>query len=507
MLNPSKRPRGSTFEFLLGLVTGLAVAGYSAGHRASGKKSVHEPAGSPRPRPIPPTPLEPTPHLAQARRARRPFGVRLAFASIFTVLFFAGAAFTAFGGDLVAQTVQSDDTPSAAAADSATASADAQSSQPAPDATVAPDAQPTPDAQAAPAADATAPAPAAAPAAAPSDATDATSVVDAQSTDAAAPVVDAKTAPASAPHSAPTQAHAAGTHASHARVINAGPAHKVSVVHLARTVTARKPAVDPEANTPGAASVVWLNRALPDPTPPASRLARPFIRNLYATAKSAGADWALVLGVLRAEGADGRFPANRATVQALATQLGDLKAQGKDDWSAAAAVVGDTAEADQAVALAHYDRAVGTETLVDGLEGSKARLVRRVLNNPTITMYPGGRGDLESGRVNVRVVTVIAYLADTFGTVDVSCLITGHRLFARPGVISAHVYGLAVDIAALGGVSIEGHQEPGGLTEHAVRALLLMPTEVEPKQIISLLGLGGPSFPLADHYDHIHVGY
>jgi hypothetical protein len=30
---------------------------------------------------------------------------------------------------------------------------------------------------------------------------------------------------------------------------------------------------------------------------------------------------------------------------------------------------------------------------------------------------------------------------------------------------------------------------------------------VEPKQIISLLGLGGPSFPLADHYDHIHVGY
>jgi hypothetical protein len=25
--------------------------------------------------------------------------------------------------------------------------------------------------------------------------------------------------------------------------------------------------------------------------------------------------------------------------------------------------------------------------------------------------------------------------------------------------------------------------------------------------VISLLGLGGPSFPLADHYDHIHVGF
>jgi hypothetical protein len=25
--------------------------------------------------------------------------------------------------------------------------------------------------------------------------------------------------------------------------------------------------------------------------------------------------------------------------------------------------------------------------------------------------------------------------------------------------------------------------------------------------VISLLGLGGPSFPMGDHGDHIHVGY
>jgi hypothetical protein len=30
---------------------------------------------------------------------------------------------------------------------------------------------------------------------------------------------------------------------------------------------------------------------------------------------------------------------------------------------------------------------------------------------------------------------------------------------------------------------------------------------LQPKQVISLLGLGGASFPLANHYDHIHVGY
>jgi hypothetical protein len=91
--------------------------------------------------------------------------------------------------------------------------------------------------------------------------------------------------------------------------------------------------------------------------------------------------------------------------------------------------------------------------------------------------------------------------------VTVSCLDSGHRLYARPGVISAHKYGLAVDIAALGGTPILGNQQAGGLTEKAVRNILLLPVELRPKQVISLLGLGGPSFPLADHYDHIHVGY
>ena len=73
--------------------------------------------------------------------------------------------------------------------------------------------------------------------------------------------------------------------------------------------------------------------------------------------------------------------------------------------------------------------------------------------------------------------------------------------------MAAHIYGRAVDIADVGGISIFGHQEPGGITERAVRAILLLPSELQPKQVISLLGLGGPSFALANHYDHIHIGY
>jgi hypothetical protein len=252
------------------------------------------------------------------------------------------------------------------------------------------------------------------------------------------------------------------------------------------------------------ASLTWISRFAPPAVPQPPLLTRTLGRRLFFAASRADAQWPLVLGILQARGED----ATPAALARLAPLVGTAVAQHPgDDWGAALAVVGDTSDADRAVALMHFDHAVGLESLVTGLDASKDRLVRRVLDDPRISIYPGGREDLAAGRVDVRIVAVIAYLADTFGSVEVSSLVEGHRLYARPGVISAHVYGRAVDIAALGGVPIEGHQQPGSITEKAVRALLLLPPAMEPAQVISLLGLGGPSFPLADHYDHIHVGY
>ena len=45
------------------------------------------------------------------------------------------------------------------------------------------------------------------------------------------------------------------------------------------------------------------------------------------------------------------------------------------------------------------------------------------------------------------------------------------------------------------------------MTEKAVRNVLLLPAELQPRQVISLIGMGGPSFPLSNHDDHIHVGF
>ena len=35
----------------------------------------------------------------------------------------------------------------------------------------------------------------------------------------------------------------------------------------------------------------------------------------------------------------------------------------------------------------------------------------------------------------------------------------------------------------------------------------MLPPEMQPNQVISLLDLGGPSFALANHWDHIHIGF
>jgi hypothetical protein len=213
-----------------------------------------------------------------------------------------------------------------------------------------------------------------------------------------------------------------------------------------------------------------------------------------------------MLGVLRASGQTGRAPAAHDELGLLASRLSSL-GSGQDEWATALALDGHTEFADQAQAFARYDRAVGLWALVHGLDAAKAQLTKKVLDDPAISIYAGGRDDLTNERVDVRVIALIAYLRETFGSVTVSCLVSGHKLYARPGVISMHIYGRAVDIADLGSTPIFGNQQPGGVTEHAVRDILLLPAELQPRQVISLLGLGGPSFPLADHADHIHVGY
>ena len=172
---------------------------------------------------------------------------------------------------------------------------------------------------------------------------------------------------------------------------------------------------------------------------------------------------------------------------------------------------------EETVALARYAQVLGPTGMLAALDAERSALAQQVLSDSRVHVYSGGRYDLESGRVDPRVVAVIEYLADTYGEVSVSCLITGHSHFVHqtkkqkklklPKVVSAHVYGRAVDISSVAGIPIASHQQPGGITERTIRQLLALPDGLRPAQVISLLALGGPSFALPDHANHIHVGY
>ena len=102
-------------------------------------------------------------------------------------------------------------------------------------------------------------------------------------------------------------------------------------------------------------------------------------------------------------------------------------------------------------------------------------LQRMVLRDERLSIYAGGRLDIAMGRTDVRVLVLMRYLAEAHRQATISSLTTGHGLYARPGVISAHIYGLAVDVAALDDRSIYGNQGPGSLTERAVKNILLLP--------------------------------
>jgi hypothetical protein len=448
---------------------------------------------------------------------RRFGGHRMAASLTFAVLFFAGAAFTAGAGDMVSEAVDSATEAAAPAAAPETAAPEAPLAEgedpecdkrlkefdreecaapvdPAASAPAEPapaETAPAPADPAAPAPEATAPA-ADQPTAAPSEATAADEALE---DDFARPQGLRPVAP-KAPN--PTLAGA------HARV-KSKPKGKPVLAPKPRREKRHESGHEATNGQPEFGTM-WLDRDLPDPTPPSRRLTRKFARDLKAVSRAHKVRWADVLAVLRARGDRSQAPAGRAGLNALASRLSELGAR-RDSWGAFLALEGTTSFADRALALSRYHRAVRLSALVRGLEWAKPGLQKWVLKDERIQIYWGGREDIQSDKTDVRILVLLAYLAEAHGQVTVSSLTSGHGYFSRPGVVSAHMYGLAVDVAALGNVSMTGNQQPGSITEQAVRDILLLPAELRPLQVISLLGLGGPSFPMANHYDHIHVGY
>jgi hypothetical protein len=137
----------------------------------------------------------------------------------------------------------------------------------------------------------------------------------------------------------------------------------------------------------------------------------------------------------------------------------------------------------------------------------KPQLEQRVLADERIDIYDCGRSDVESGQIDRRVLATLAYLAESGLEPTVTSLKCGHSFYTSSGNVSHHSSGNAVDIAMINGVPILGHQEPGGVTEQAVRRLMSLQGTMRADQIISLLEMGSNTVAMSDHHDHIHVGF
>jgi hypothetical protein len=137
----------------------------------------------------------------------------------------------------------------------------------------------------------------------------------------------------------------------------------------------------------------------------------------------------------------------------------------------------------------------------------KPLLQKRVLSDPRVDIYAGGRRDIETGQIDRRVLATLEYLAESGLEPTVSSLKGNHGFFTSSGNVSEHSSGNAVDISMINGVPILGHQDPGDVADQTVKRLMLLQGTMQPHQIISLLDYGANTMALPDHANHVHVGF
>lgn len=126
---------------------------------------------------------------------------------------------------------------------------------------------------------------------------------------------------------------------------------------------------------------------------------------------------------------------------------------------------------------------------------SKQQLQRQVLRDQGISLGDCGRRQVIGGRVDRRVLAVLEYLSVSGlhpAVAGLSC--------AAVGADSQAVEGL--DITAVNGLSVAGHEEAGSVAEEAVRRLLMLEGADRPARVATGSAFAGIRGALADPRSH-----
>jgi membrane-bound lytic murein transglycosylase B len=140
---------------------------------------------------------------------------------------------------------------------------------------------------------------------------------------------------------------------------------------------------------------------------------------------------------------------------------------------------------------------------------SKSQLELAVLSDPGIDLDARARHEISSGAIDRRVLAVLAFLSRSGLKPTVQELHRRPRLSTAAGRVSDAGTGGAVDISAVNGIPIAGHEGAGSITDSTIRTLLTLQGEFVPSQIVSLMKYPAAANTLATtaHPDAIQIDF
>jgi hypothetical protein len=272
----------------------------------------------------------------------------------------------------------------------------------------------------------------------------------------------------------------------------------------------------PAPQTPSTKGHASVQSSAPEGTPPGMDRVRLFAHPGNPDARAAAV--ASAARKAKSTSVGGRAPLRTGAVVASGTVLGTVSMPPRaHDGHLRFAVqpAGDAETVDPGPILANWAQLQGVlhpkgakatnpllgATASDAFLLSKPALERAVLSDPGITIDTCGRHEVASGKVDKRVLAVLAFLSRSGLEPTVTALPCSQHQFGPGSALSGEYPGGQLEISAINGTKIAGHQGPETITDLTIRALLTLPAGFAPHEINSLMRYpGSPSTHAAPAY-------
>jgi membrane-bound lytic murein transglycosylase B len=145
-------------------------------------------------------------------------------------------------------------------------------------------------------------------------------------------------------------------------------------------------------------------------------------------------------------------------------------------------------------------------TAADAFQLSPGALERAVLADPGIGLGACDRSQVAAGRVDPHALALLVFLSRSGLKPTVGQLRCGSALATAGGVQTVFPAPGTLDIAAINGVPIAGHQGAGTVTDVTIRTLLTVKPRYAPKRIVSLMSYPGAPSTIAEGDHSTFIG-